>query len=507
MSIGEVIAHGSLATVWSGVDHNGSPVAVKILPEPVQPSAGLPEGAEDGRGDLIGVGQSWPHVVPVLRVVPVMSPKPATALVMPRMTGGTFAAVVAARGQLSPGELVTALSPVASALGALHADGLVHADVSPGNVLFDGAGRPALSDLGIARLLGDAHGAIWGSEGFLAPEVEAGQAPTPATDVYGIGALSWLALTGKPPGPACVRPPLAEVDPHVPEQVVELVEAALAADPHRRPSAAQLALDLFDAAPAAPLRLPASETDIAGLTQRIRSARSGPVQVPQQPVPRRRWRGTDRGREATYAARHTPSRPPRLTRPWAGRSEAAVRIPWRVGRRFAVAAVLLGVAGAVTSAALARVPEASGQSHAVSSTREAAAAQAVPSTGSGRAASPREVATDLLAARARLWTTLNVADLAAVDAPGSPAWRGDAELVSDAAAQGWSYTGVSFTVREATWQSREQETARLAVVYDSAPYQVSGSSAVDRRPGESGTRQVLDLVLVDGNWRVARVAS
>ena len=84
-------------------------------------------------------------------------------------------------------------------------------DVSPGNVLFTGQGKPMLSDLGIARMLGDpAGGAGHGTPGFVDPApVDAVRAGLqPERDVYAAAALGWFCLTGAAPPRTADRPPL-----------------------------------------------------------------------------------------------------------------------------------------------------------------------------------------------------------------------------------------------------------------------------------------------------------
>ncbi len=114
-------------------------------------------------------------------------PDGRVAVVMPHLLGGAVDALVRHRGHLSPGEVVTVLAPVASALGRLHDLGVVHGDVSPGNVLLDLDGRPVLGDLGLGHVVGDVSPGVWGTDGYVAPEVLLGADPTPASDVYALG--------------------------------------------------------------------------------------------------------------------------------------------------------------------------------------------------------------------------------------------------------------------------------------------------------------------------------
>src|SRR5206468_1692259 len=90
-------------------------------------------------------------------------------------------------------------------LAHAHANGVVHGDLSPGNIVFTAEGRPVLTDLGLARVLGEeAAGEV--TPAYVDPTVARGGAPGPASDVFGVAAAAFHALTGIPPwnaaGPA-----------------------------------------------------------------------------------------------------------------------------------------------------------------------------------------------------------------------------------------------------------------------------------------------------------------
>src|SRR5581483_8057481 len=122
----------------------------------------------------------------------------AVVLVLDLAAGGSLAELLAARGRLAPGEVVGALPPVAAAVGYLHEQGVVHGDVSPGNVLFTAGGVPLLADVGVARLTGDTADAE-ATPAYIDPQVAAGALPGPPSDVFMLGALALHALTGAPP--------------------------------------------------------------------------------------------------------------------------------------------------------------------------------------------------------------------------------------------------------------------------------------------------------------------
>ena len=177
------------------------------------------------------------HVVTLHEVREVDTDEgPATALVLELLAGGSLGRVVAERGHLTPGETITVIAPIARALAGLHGLGVVHGDLSPGNVLLDSTGRPVLADLGFSRLTGEAPGDVHGTDGYVAPEVLDGEEPSRASDVHALGALAWLCLVGEPPGHVSDRLDLGATLAEHPA-LVDVVESCLAGDPASRPSA------------------------------------------------------------------------------------------------------------------------------------------------------------------------------------------------------------------------------------------------------------------------------
>ena len=134
-------------------------------------------------------------------------------VVMPHLLGGSLDALVRARGHLPPGEVVTVLAPVASALGRLHDLGVVHGDVSPGNVLLDLDGRPVLGDLGLGHVVGDVSPGVWGTDGYVAPEVLLGERPLAGIRRLRPGGPRLALPHGHVPGPPGLRPELTRPVP------------------------------------------------------------------------------------------------------------------------------------------------------------------------------------------------------------------------------------------------------------------------------------------------------
>jgi serine/threonine-protein kinase len=164
-------------------------------------------------------------------------------------------------GPLPAAEAARLVAAVARAVAALHAADVVHRDLKPSNILLDAAGRPYVTDFGLAKLVaGDSgltqSGAMLGTPQYMAPEQAArgGKDVGPAADVYALGAILYECLTGTPvvqaqtPLDALLavlegepRPP-RRVNPKVPRSLEQVCLQCLDKQPERRyPSAAALA--------------------------------------------------------------------------------------------------------------------------------------------------------------------------------------------------------------------------------------------------------------------------
>lgn len=160
---------------------------------------------------------------------------------------GTTLATVLAQRTMNLRQLVQCAAEVARGLGAAHRLGIVHRDVKPANVLVDGLGRVRVCDFGLARPIGDDGARRGGTPHFMAPEQFAADtaAITPATDVYGLGALLYQVLVGVPPFASVDAAALGNVvqrhdpvPPHVlsrvPRELSAVAMRALSRAPHER---------------------------------------------------------------------------------------------------------------------------------------------------------------------------------------------------------------------------------------------------------------------------------
>src|SRR6266545_3702928 len=123
-------------------------------------------------------------------------------LVMEYLPAESLAAVLGREGRLEPRRVARIGVQVADALAALHAGGLVHRDVKPGNVLVTADGVAKLTDFGVSRWTEETltqTGPVVGTPAYLAPEVAKGREATPASDVFSLGATLYAAVEGRPP--------------------------------------------------------------------------------------------------------------------------------------------------------------------------------------------------------------------------------------------------------------------------------------------------------------------
>ncbi|GAB7145087.1 hypothetical protein AWC22_07090 [Mycobacterium riyadhense] len=202
-----------------------------------------------------------PHIVAVLQAGQTVSGRPF--LVMPLCAQGSWQDRIAEQATLGLDEVLAVGAKMAGALAAAHRAGVVHRDVKPANILFTEYGEPALTDFGVAHTSGGfqtTREASAGTPAFTAPELVDGAQPHEASDVYGLGATLFAALTGH----AAVQrrhdeqvvaqfvpitgDPVPDLGEHnVPTEVAAIIAAAMAPDATERPSAAELGEQLHQA--------------------------------------------------------------------------------------------------------------------------------------------------------------------------------------------------------------------------------------------------------------------
>jgi serine/threonine protein kinase len=201
-------------------------------------------------------------------------------IVMDYLEGQALSTLIRRGGPLPPERAVRILVQVAQALDYAHAQGLVHRDVKPGNVIVSPQDQATLTDFGVARSMEGTRltqsGVMIGTPAYMSPEQVKGRPVGPAADVYALGVVTYEMLGGRPPFEGDTPhvlyahahetpPPLPQVNRKVSPAIAAVVQKALAKDPTERYlSAGAFAAALQQAAggirepesPAPPLRLP-----------------------------------------------------------------------------------------------------------------------------------------------------------------------------------------------------------------------------------------------------------
>ena len=277
------LGSGAMGTVWRAEDTLlGREVAVKEVTFP----AGL---SDDERTVLrerthrearAAARLEHPSAVTVYDVV---EDDDAPVLVMELVDAPTLAEVVRRDGPLTPQRTAQIGLDLLGALQAAHAQGIVHRDVKPSNVLVRDDGRVVLTDFGIATATGDSSithtGLLLGSPAYIAPERAKGESPGPASDLWSLGATLFTAVEGKPPydaGDAMLTVTAVVTGEHAPYEragdLEPVLTGLLVKDPAERLDASTARRQLTAVAEKRPARgttvLPAPPVETARRTQR-----------------------------------------------------------------------------------------------------------------------------------------------------------------------------------------------------------------------------------------------
>ena len=193
------IGQGGMGTVWLCRDETlQRDVAVKQVG--LLPGASVTDSARALREARSSAALSHRNVVTVFDVV---EEHDAIWLVMEHVPSRSLADLVKQEGPLDPARVADIGAQVADGLAAAHAVGTMHRDVKPGNVLVREDGIAKISDFGIARSAGDPaltqSGLLTGTPSYFSPELARGSAPTPASDVWALGATLYAAVEGRAP--------------------------------------------------------------------------------------------------------------------------------------------------------------------------------------------------------------------------------------------------------------------------------------------------------------------
>ncbi|MFB4317302.1 WD40 repeat domain-containing serine/threonine protein kinase [Actinomadura sp. 21ATH] len=241
---------GGMGQVYLGRSRGGRPVAVKVV---------RPELAEDPAfRERFALEVEAAGRVGGFYTAQVVDADPAAHppwLVTAFVSGPSLAQAVHEHGPLAARTLDVLGAGLAEGLAAIHATGLVHRDLKPGNIILAADG-PRVIDFGIVRAMDAAHGstAVLGTPRFMSPEQARGLQVGPSSDVFALGSVLTFAATGR--GPFGTGPPEAVLyrivhqEPDlsgVPAHLIDLLRACLDKEPAERPRLADILERLADA--------------------------------------------------------------------------------------------------------------------------------------------------------------------------------------------------------------------------------------------------------------------
>ncbi|OBK17190.1 serine/threonine-protein kinase [Mycobacterium asiaticum] len=329
-----VLGKGGMGEVYEAYDNQiGRTVALKIIKSQYANDRKFRTRFE--RESHAAATLQEPHVIPIHGFGEI----DGSLFIDMRLVRGKDLESLLVRAPLDPPRAVAIVAQIAAALDAAHAEGLVHRDVKPQNILVTPADFAYLVDFGIAEVMGEhtrltATDMRVGSWAYMAPERFAGTDITPAADVYSLACVLYEALTGQPPFPAETQgglvaahlsapPPRPSLtNPRVPPALDEVIARGMAKEPDDRYGSAAALGRAAERALRSGVRTVTDPVDQAP----TRGASWPPVQRPPMPPPQ----------QQVYPQTFPPSGP----QPVAEMAAKPAR-SWLIPTIVAVAAVLL----------------------------------------------------------------------------------------------------------------------------------------------------------------------
>jgi eukaryotic-like serine/threonine-protein kinase len=250
--IEQIIGSGGMGIVLKAHDTGlNRPIAIKLLaPHLSHVGAARERFAREGRAAAAVVHE---HVVAIYNVE---ADGTLPFLIMQYVPGRSLQARVDEDGPLAVEEILRIGLQAAAGLAAAHAQGLVHRDVKPSNILLeDTVERAVLTDFGLARAMDDASltqtGILAGTPHYMSPEQATGEEIDARSDLFSLGAVLYFMATGHPPfraaGALAVlhricreeHRPVWQWNKAVPDELSDLIDRLLEKKPGRRFSSAE----------------------------------------------------------------------------------------------------------------------------------------------------------------------------------------------------------------------------------------------------------------------------
>jgi hypothetical protein len=265
------LGRGGMGIVYLALDVRlDRPVALKVLPEHLAKNAELRERfLHEAR---TAAKLSHPNIVPIHSVDEVGD---FVFFAMSYIAGETLGQRIRRQGPLVPSACARVLREVGFALSYAHAQGVIHRDIKPDNILLEeGSGRALVADFGIAGIVDDSEvledGEIVGTVEFMSPEQASGKRLDYRSDLYSLGMVAYYALSGDLPFKSesltttldQVRnapvPPVGVVVSNAPRRLTRIVDKCLKKTPDDRFESADTFAAALDAVAAARKQIPVS---------------------------------------------------------------------------------------------------------------------------------------------------------------------------------------------------------------------------------------------------------
>ena len=252
------LGRGGMAKVFLGTDTVlGRTVAIKLLAPQFAEDDGFVQRFRREAQAAARIGH--PHIVSVFDTG---SDDGVHYIVMEYVEGRTLADFLSGGGRIMPDRAIDIAADVLTALEAAHAQGVIHRDIKPGNIMLSPKGEVKVTDFGIARLTTTAEtvaqtAAILGTASYLSPEQAQGQPVDGRSDIYSLGCVLYEMVTGRPPflgdSPVAVASkqvleqplPPSKLNPDVTPELDAVILRSLAKNPaNRYQSAEEMRADL-----------------------------------------------------------------------------------------------------------------------------------------------------------------------------------------------------------------------------------------------------------------------
>ncbi len=496
----ELVGFGGSSEVWRARDAStGEVVALKRLRGDAASASSTPQLQRQlEREAALLATIRHDHVVALRSVV---STNDGLVLVLDYAEGGSLAALLGVRGRLSAGEVVTIGAPLAQVLADIHARGLTHGDVTPGNIVFDQSGKPFLADLGVAKLVGDHAGPIGRTPGYADPAPGGG----PASDLHGLAAVCFSALAGVPPysdADPMVALALGPLAPGVSAELVTAIEAGLHPDPAARPDPAAFGRALFASCTPVAVRLAPGSLPVGGAATATTHVVPGAARAagvfpdPESPRASRLHRGRPVGRHRWSVDRRV------------------------LVRRVVAASCVVALLGAAVIIGMAWGWADHGHGAAASVPLATPASTFVGSVLLSPEPDWRTVLRALDRSRDAAFADADANELDAVYVPGSPALAADRATLGRLVGAGQRVRGLQFVLESVRLVSQSSGDVTLAVDDTLAGYDVVDARGVATHVPGRGVRTwsvvlraqpssgvVGEATTVPQSWRIASIES